>query len=284
MNDNAPSRLFSKSLIFFLFSRISSAVNNQILTIAVGWQMYMLTKSAFYLGLIGLVQFLPMLLLTLVVGYVADRFDRRRIVCICQLMTCLSAGLLAFGSLSGWITKESILTIVFIIGAINAFQSPSLVSMLPNIVTMDQFPRAAALSSSIFQAAVILGPALGGFLYIFGPGVVYTIVAVLALINSVLVIFVTLRSGGSKKEPVNLKSLLGGITFIRSKPQILGAISLDLFAVLFGGATALLPVYASTILNVGSVGLGFLRFGAGRGGAPRIRGAGQMAAAPQGRL
>ncbi len=248
-----------KSLAIFLSTRGSIAITAQILTITVGWQMYEVTKSAFFLGLIGLVQFLPMFLLTLVVGYVADRFDRRIIVSVCQAIQCAGVLALAVGSLSGWINKESILLIIFFIGAAYSFEGPSLQALLPNIVSKENFPKAAAASASVFQTATILGPALGGILYSLGAGTVYIIASALLLINCIIIFFVSTINGSVKKEPASIKTIFGGIAFIKSKPDILGAISLDLFAVLFGGATALLPAFADKVLNVGSLGLGFLR-------------------------
>jgi Arabinose efflux permease len=230
-----------------------------MLTVAVGWQMYSLTQSAFYLGLVGLVQFLPMILLTLIVGHVADRYDRKLIITLSQIVESLAALILAFGCFHGWINKESILIIMFFIGTANSFQGPPMQALLPNIVSQDVFPKAAALMASMFQFAVIIGPGLGGILYSLGPGVVYILVGTLLFLSSIVILFISARKEEVKPEPKTLKTLFAGISFIRSRPAILGAISLDLFAVLFGGATALLPIYASEILKVGSFGLGVLR-------------------------
>ena len=256
-----PKVLQNKSLRLLMGARISTAIAFQMLTVAVGWQIYSITKSAFYLGLVGLAQFLPMLLLTLVVGHVADRYDRKTIICLSQIVEGLGILFLALGSYSGWITKERILLIIFFIGIANAFQGPPMQALLPNIVSKEEFPQAAAVTASAFQFAVIIGPGLGGFLYTLGPAVVYLISGILVLLTSILISFILLRSEQtkSKLEPATIKSVFAGISFIKSKPIILGAISLDLFAVLFGGATALLPVYASTILKVGPFGLGILR-------------------------
>lgn len=251
--------LQNKSLLLLMTSRVSTTLAFQMLTVAVGWQMYSLTQSAFYLGLVGLVQFLPMILLTLVVGHVADRYDRKLIISISQIVECLAVLVLAFGCYHGWINKESILIIICFIGITNSFQGPPMQAVLPNIVSEDIFPRAAALMASTFQFAVIIGPGLGGILYSFGPGVVYTITGTLLFLSSIVILFISVRKKEVKLEPKNLKTLFAGISFIKSRPVILGAISLDLFAVLFGGATALLPIYASKILFIGSFGLGVLR-------------------------
>ncbi|MDR3540419.1 MAG: MFS transporter [Desulfosporosinus sp.] len=255
--------LENKSLTFLMISRVSNSLAFQMLAVAVGWQMYSLTQSAFYLGLVGLVQFLPMILLTLVVGHVADRYDRKLIITFSQIIESLAVFFLAFGCYQGRINKESILIIMFFIGAANSFQGPPMQALLPNIVSKEAFPKAAAVMASAFQFSVIIGPGLGGILYSFGPGVVYTLVGTLLFVSSIVILFITVRkeeaSEAAKPEPKSLKTLFAGISFIKSKPVILGAISLDLFAVLFGGATALLPIYASKILNVGSFGLGALR-------------------------
>lgn len=256
---STSSLLKNKSLSLFLIARASAALATQMVTIAVGWQIYSITDNPLYLGLVGLVQFLPMFLLTLVVGYVADRYNRRIIVSICQAFAAICFFILAFESFTGGITKEKILLVIFLIGIVSAFQGPPMQALLPNIVSRDIFPKAAALSASVFQSATIIGPALGGILYSLGATTVYTISGVLAIITSSFIFFISIKQEQSKREPVNVQSLLAGISFIKSKPIILGAISLDLFAVLFGGATALLPVYASKILMVGPFGLGILR-------------------------
>jgi len=257
-----PLVLRNRSLILLLLARTSTAFAFQMLSVAVGWQIYSITGSAFYLGLVGLVQFIPMFVLTLVVGYVADHFDRRRVVSICQIVEGIGMLIIAFGSFGGWITKEIILVTIFIISIGYAFQNPSMQSLLPNVVEKKLFPQAAAWTTSAFQSAVIAGPAIGGFLYAFGPGFIYVIASILCLFSCVVMFFIVTKNEQKKSETadtISLKSVFAGLTFIKSKPIILGAISLDLFAVLFGGATALLPVYASKVLNVGPQGLGFLR-------------------------
>lgn len=259
ISSDSLSLLKNKSIDFFLTSRVSASLGTQMVTLAVGWQMYSLTGSALYLGLVGLFQFLPMLLLTLVVGYAADRFSRKLIICLCQASLSVCFFILAFESFTGGITKEKILVIVFFIGAIYAFQGPSMQSLLPNIVSKEIFPRATALAASAFQTAVIVGPALGGMLYSFGAPTVYLISAILLFLSCVVTLFIHVNRSQKKLEAATLKTLLAGISFIKQKQIIFGAISLDLFAVLFGGATALLPIYASTILKVGPFGLGILR-------------------------
>jgi MFS family permease len=246
--------------MLFWFARVSSTLAYQMLAVAVGWQIYALTRSPFYLGLVGLAQFLPMFLLTLIVGHVADRYDRRLVLRTCQFIEGVGTLALAVGSYSGWVTKESILVIVFVLGAARAFENPTLHSLLPNLVTAELLPRAVALATSSGQTAAIVGPALGGFLYAAHPTAAYATAGVLFLGASLLISLIRLeRTPPKKRDPVSLQSVFAGIAFIRGKPAILGAISLDLFAVLLGGATALLPVYAREILAIGPWGLGFLR-------------------------
>ena len=251
--------LKNKSLRSLMLARVSTNFAYQMLTVAIGWQMYSLTHSAFYLGLVGLVQFLPMLLLSLFVGQLSDKYDRRRIISVSQIAESASIFILAFGNYSGWITKERFLIIIFLIAVAHSFEGPPMQALLPNIVEKDIFPSASALMSSVSQFAVIIGPGAGGILYHFGTTLIYSIVGSLLLLSSVLVSRILTIKEDKKNEPASLDSLFAGISFIKSRPIILGAISLDLFAVLFGGATALLPIYASTILHIGSFGLGVLR-------------------------
>ena len=251
--------LHDRRLLSFWCARGASTISFQMLGVAVGWQIYVLTGSPFYLGLVGLAQFLPMFLLTLAVGHAADKYDRRLIILACQLVQGSGAVALAWGSFAGWLSKEAILAIVLIIGAARSFEMPTMHALLPNLVSPMLFPRAVAWSTSCAQTAVILGPALGGFLYSAGPTAVYSTIAALFLAAGTFIFLIRTERKAARTEQATVKSLFAGIVFIRSKPEILGAISLDLFAVLLGGATALLPVYAREILAVGPWGLGFLR-------------------------
>jgi MFS family permease len=238
---------------------VATSLAFQMQAVAVGWQGYALTGSAFYLGLIGLAQFLPMFLLSLVVGQVVDRFDRRRVASACQLIEALAAATLAAGSASGWLGRESLLAIVCVVGAARAFEGPTLHALVPGLVPGPLLPRAVAGSASANQTATILGPALGGLLYGAGATAVYSAAGALFLGASLLVARIRMQRVPPTREPVSLESLFAGVAFIRSRPAILGAISLDLFAVLLGGATALLPIYARDLLRTGPWGLGFLR-------------------------
>jgi len=260
LNPGEPqSILRHRPFALFWFARVATMVAFQMQAVAVGWQIYALTGSALYLGLVGLAQFLPMFLLTLAVGHVADRYDRRTIARICQIVEGLADFALAWGSAAGWQSKETILFIMFVVGAVHAFEGPTMQSLLPGLVTGKLLPRALAWSASAMQTATIVGPALGGLLYTVGPTEVYAAAGVLFLAASVFLGFLRAVRPPVMREPASIKSVFAGINFIRSRPEVLGAISLDLFAVLLGGATALLPIYARDILMAGPWGLGLLR-------------------------
>lgn len=233
--------------------------------VAVGWQLYDLTRDPLDLGLVGLVQFLPVVLLVLVTGQVADRFDRRMVVMASRAALSLSLILLAAWSFDGEIVRWQVFVIVFLIGVCHAFQMPSSQALIPTLVTARQLPRAIAWGSIGFQGATVVGPALGGFLYLAGPTTVYGLCAALYALSGLLVVWVRPRRTPPPRQPVTRESLFAGFSFIRSQPVILGAISLDLFMVLLGGATALMPIFAGEILQVGPWGLGMLRAAPGVG-------------------
>ncbi len=254
-----PSILRHTPFRLLWLARVCSTVAIQMQAVAVGWQIYALTGSVLYLGLVGLAQFLPMFLLTLVVGHTADRYDRRRIAAVCQAVEGTALACLALGSFSGWLGKEAILAIVFLVGAARAFEGPTMQALVPGLVPQESIPQAAAWSASANQTASILGPALGGLLYVLGATTVYATAAALFFAACSFMVAIRVTRAPFRREPVSLRSVFAGIAFIRSRPEILGAISLDLFAVLLGGATALLPVYARDILSTGPWGLGLLR-------------------------
>ncbi len=254
-----PSVLKHKPFTSFLSARVSSSIAFQIQGVAVGWQIYALTGSAFYLGLAGLAQFVPMFLLTLVAGHVADRYDRRLITRLCEVVEGLAVGALALCSFTGWQSKGSILGLIFVLGAARAFEIPTIQALVPRLVPAPLLTRAFAWSASANQTANILGPALGGFLYAIDPTLAYGISSVLFFSASAFINLIRIAQVSSKLEWAGIRSLFTGIAFVRSRPAILGAISLDLFAVLLGGATALLPIYARDILVTGPWGLGLLR-------------------------
>ncbi|SEA91171.1 MFS transporter [Paraburkholderia sartisoli] len=243
----------------FWGARVLSSISFQMLAVAIGWHIYAITHSAFALGLVGLAQFLPMFALTLVVGHVADRYDRRRIAAVCQALEALAAAVFLAGTLGGWLSAPVIYVLAALVGAMRAFESPSISSLLPSVVPRSELPRATAWSTSAGQAAQILGPAAGGLLYGLGPSAVYLASAVAFIAAATLVWSIPLRTKPAARAPVTLESVFSGIAFIRRQPVILGALSLDLFAVLFGGATALLPIFARDVLQTGPLGLGLLR-------------------------
>jgi MFS family permease len=257
--EQSRSLLRHKPFVLYWCARILAALSYQVVGVAVGWQIYALTGSAWYLGLVGLAQFLPMFLLTLVVGQVADRYDRRRVASVCQSVQGLAAGVLAWASFSGWQSKESILIVLLIAGAARAFEGPTMSALVPGLVPARAIARAITLSSSAFQTASIAGPALGGFLYAIGPGAAYVTAGTLFLGAGGFISRIRIDRPPAGRVPVTVQSVFAGIHYIRKRPEILGAISLDLFAVLLGGATALLPAYAKDILLTGPWGLGLLR-------------------------
>jgi MFS family permease len=238
---------------------VLSTLAFQTQAVAVGWQLYALTGSALDLGLVGLVQFVPVILLTLVVGQVADRYDRRRIAGICQLVEAAAAATLAAGSLAGWLGKPAVLGIVAVVGTARAFENPTMAALLPGLVPRPLISHATAWSVSANQTAQVVGPALGGLLVGLGPAAAYATAAGLFLLASASVVLVRMAPIVRSREPVTLAALLSGLLFIRGQRVLLGTMTLDLFAVLLGGATALLPVFARDILQTGPWGLGLLR-------------------------
>jgi MFS family permease len=243
----------------FLCARVASGLAFQMFSVAVGWQVYAITGRALDLGLIGLAQFVPSLLLALPAGHVADRVERRRIVLTGQLVDGLAIGALALLTAAHAVDEVGILLLVLAVGVAKAFEFPALQSMLPGLVPAAILPRAMAASASAGQSAMILGPALGGLIYAAGPTAVYATAAALCLTASALTARLPARRDARAREPATLRTLFAGVDFIRRRPDILGVISLDLFAVLLGGATALLPIFARDLLKTGPIGLGVLR-------------------------
>jgi MFS family permease len=255
-----PFHLFKQqAFLRFWLARVFTIIAFQMQVVAVGWQIYSLTNNPMDLGWVGLAQFLPAFFLMLVVGQVADRYDRRRIAAICQIAMAVLTAILCIASWNDGLTREWIFILVMLIGTAKAFESPSMSALLPSLVPGQVLPRAISLSSSAMQAAFIIGPALGGIIYVFGPAVVYGISTLLFVFAALAMTSINSTRQVPKKEKVDLQTILAGIHFIRRKPVVLGAISLDLFAVLLGGATALLPIFAKDILHTGPWGLGVLR-------------------------
>jgi MFS family permease len=259
------SMIAHRPFVQFWTGRVLATVGFQMQSVAIAWQVYDLTDSAFDLGLVGLAQFLPMLLLSLVTGHVADSFDRRRIIVVCQLVKLLTVVVFAWVSVHGGLSRLAIFGVIAVFGAARAFEMPALQALLPAVVPESMLPRAIAASASGNQVATIGGPALGGVLYAISPALAYAVCGLLYVLGAIVI--GRMRTGAlvHKREPASLDSLLAGIRYIRGHPVMLGAISLDLFAVLLGGATALLPIYAKDILHVGPTGLGMLRAAPGVG-------------------
>jgi MFS family permease len=245
----------------YLLSVFLGILAIQIQSVAVGWQIYAITRSPMALGYVGLAQFLPIMACTIPAGHLADRYDRRLILAASYLAEAVAAGLFMALALSASAVIWPFYIVLAIFGAARAFAGPAAQSFVPMLVPTEQFPQAVAWSSSMFSVAVIAGPALGGAIYILGPAVAYAVC--LALFVSIAILTMGIRSR-SARHPAEtdltaLERLTAGISYVRSKPLLLGSFSLDLFAVLLGGATALLPIYARDILHVGPVGFGLLR-------------------------
>ncbi len=219
------------------------------------------------LGLIGLAQFLPFLLLILWAGHAADHYPRRRIIALCMLTQFICAMCLLAFTIFGVASVWPVFAVLALFGAARAFMMPATQAIMVSLVPEASFSRAVAMGSSSFHVAVIAGPALGGVLYLAGPEVVYSIVALLLCIAVAMMSMTKMLSPPPSKEPLSWHAVLGGIRFVRGQPILLGALSLDLFAVLFGGVTALLPAFAHDVLHAGPTTLGVLRAMPGAGAA-----------------
>ena len=259
LQPSALAVLAIRDFRLFLGIRWVATCAYQMVAVAVGWQVYSLTGDPLYLGLAGLAEFLPAFLSALPAGQVADRYDRRRGIGLCLGTYALAVfGLLAL-ALGTVPAVGAIYALVAVTGVTRAFLVPSTQSLLPLLVPSEMFPRAVAWSSSSMKVAMIAGPAVGGLLYAFGPAVVYATAGTLLAAAALATTRFRTRLLAHAATSTGLGGLLAGVHYVRSRKDILGAISLDLFAVLLGGATALLPIYAKDILFVGPIGLGILR-------------------------
>jgi MFS family permease len=239
-------------------ARVAGIMGNQMLMVAVAWHMYDLTSSAWDLGLVGLFQFVPALLMTLPAGHAADRWHRGRIFAVCMLLQATVALVLLGATWGDFASRELILLVSVLLGVARAFQLPAQQALVPLLVPAPLLARALALSATAMEIAVIGGPALGGLLYATGAANVYICCTALLLISTGFIMAVHYRHTPSKLA-ASWESLFAGVHFVMRRKLILGASSLDLFAVLLGGATALLPIYARDILQTGPIGLGLLR-------------------------
>jgi MFS family permease len=258
----------------YQMARFCIVFGTEMQSVAVGWQVYEITRRPLDLGLTGLVQFLPGMLLFLVAGHVTDRFDRRKILTLCYVGFALSSALLLVLALNQEALHRTgsvrpIFAILFLVGVIRTFSMPSSRALLPQLVPEDEFQNAVAWNSSIFQFATILGPAMGGILYALfrGPAAVYAIAVIAAVIAVLTALRIRSESKPRARERFSLKTVFAGFHYIWGHKLVFGSISLDLFAVLLGGAVALLPVYAKEILATGPWGLGLLRSAPGIGAA-----------------
>ncbi len=241
-------------------ARFLTGLGYQMQAVAIGWYVYALTQSTLALGLVGLAAFLPAMFSALFAGHVADSYDRRLVASIAYVILSLAAfGLFACAA-SGMHVVWPVYGLVIGTGFGRAFANPAQQALLPTLVTREQFGQAVSWNASIWQTSSIVGPALGGFLYVFGPALVFGVACGTFGLAAMLLLAIRFRSAlPTERAPLTWATLSAGLSYIRDHPVVLGAISLDLVAVLFGGAVALLPVYAAEILHVGPLGLGILR-------------------------
>jgi MFS family permease len=267
ISTNGFSVLRHRNFTLYLSARTLATLAVQMQNVAIGWQVYSLTHNLFDLGLIGLAQFLPFLLLILIAGHAADRYDRRNLIAL-ALGAQLLCGLMLLGfTYTGLPGVWPVFAVLVLYGSARAFMGPATQAILVNLVPQESFSKAVALSSSSFHVAVILGPTLGGLFYLAGPKTVYLISSTLLVLSVIMMCLVKSVKQASASGPASWHTVLEGLRFVWSKKVVLGAISLDLFAVLFGGATALLPALAHDVLHIGPSGLGALRTAPGIGAA-----------------
>jgi MFS family permease len=278
LNPSGPKSGFAvlrnRDFTLFLGARFFSAIASQMIVIAVGWQVYQMTGRLLDLGLIGLSQFLPFLCLVLFAGHAADRHDRRVILIFCGLVQFLCASLLLCFALGRLSHTWPIFLVLAFLGVARAFQMPTSQSLMPNLVPLDALQNAIALNSSMFQVATIAGPSVGGILYAFadqpfgihgGAALVYSVGAAVCLAAVAMLAVMRLRRAAAKPLDTSWSSVLQGLRFVWRRKDVLGAITLDLFAVLFGGATALLPAFTHDVLHAGPEVFGYLRTAPGVG-------------------
>ena len=254
-----------RAFALYFAARLLSSFGLQIISVSVGWQIYDLTRDPFDLGLVGLIQFLPALVLILFTGAAADRYGRRTIMLISEIILGLCAAAFVYFAWRGLTSPLPIFGILLVIGIARAFFAPASQSLAPNLVPAHDLPNAIAWNSTSWQAATIVGPVAGGLLYGLGTMVPYVtafIFLVLAIIALALVPPPLQRSRGQAQS---WQTLVAGFSYVRNQKIVLGAISLDMFAVLLGGAIALMPVFARDVLELGPWGLGFLRASPGIG-------------------
>lgn len=262
-NRNAAGRAAFTYADFRLYQagRLFAVIALEMQSVAVGWQVYEITKQPLALGLVGLAQFLPGIILFLVSGHVADRVERRKLLACCYGGFAVCSGLLLWVTYFRGSSVSAIYFILVLSGVVRSFNGPASRAILPQLVSEDHLQNAVAWTATVFQTATLLGPALGGVVYaVFrGPSAVYATSVTASTVATLLTLRMSARAQAPSREQFSARTVLAGLHYIYSHKVILGSVSLDLFAVLFGGAVALLPVYAREILNIGPGGLGMLR-------------------------
>ncbi|QHE87507.1 MFS transporter [Hydrogenophaga sp. BPS33] len=242
-----------------LTARVAWTLGIQMVLVAIGWQMYEITRDPWALALVGLYQFVPVLIFTLPAGHAADHWSRPRIMVVCLVLQAVVAAVLAWDSWRGAVTREHLLFASVLLGAARAFQMPAVQATTPNTVPPNLLSRAMAASSTATQGSVIAGPAAGGMLLILGNDVLYAVATALLVIAMALASRLRIARHNTAARGASAQDLFAGLRFVARRPVVLGAVMLDLFAVLFGGAIALLPIFASEILEGGPSMLGWLR-------------------------
>src|SRR5436309_663427 len=235
-----PALLEHRSFVAYWCARTATNGAYQMQAVAVGWQIYELTGSAFDLGLVGLVQFFPVVVLGLLIGHIADRYDRRVVVGTCQVIKAFAAAAFALGTLAGFLNRDVMLAILFVSGTARAFETPTMHTLVPGIVPPELLQRAIAASSTASQTAIICGPAIGGLLYVFGASTVYLTCTAVFVLASILVSFIQMQRTPPDKKPVSVEAVFVGFRYIRHNPVVLGEFRAGTVAALFGAFTSVL--------------------------------------------
>ncbi len=265
MTARSSNALHHRPYVIYMLALIAAGFAVQIMSVSVGWQVYEVTRNPLYLGYVGLVQFMPAMALVLFTGLAADKFNRRLIMGCCYLIEILCGCVLLWLAYTRTTDVLPIFAVLFAFGVARAFMNPAADALAPNLLPREAIAHGISLSSMQWQFTTIVGPVVGGLLYWLAPEAAYGTALVLLVVAFLLVLAIGTVAQPNHTQETNLATLLAGFKFIRSEPVVLGAISLDLFAVLLGGAVALMPVYATDILQAGPVGLGILRAAPGIG-------------------
>ena len=254
-----PSPFSHRGFRHYLIAQTCSSLSFQIVSLAVSWQIYAITHSAFMLGMIGLMQFLPSVLLALPAGHLADQYNRKTLIVTGQVVECIAVvGLIALPLMS-WLSTSALLGLVALFSIAKAVEGPANTSLLPALLPPELLSKAMATNQVFREAMVIAGPMIGGLLYVYSPQAAYGVAALAYLLALVMIATVRYVPVALERLPMTMKNLFAGLHFIFERKDVLGVISLDLFAVLLGGVTALLPIFAQDILHTGPWGLGALR-------------------------